>query len=157
MYIQSSIRRKLSFNLTKEEFMLFANGKCFYCGALPINTFHKTRANGDYVYNGIDRVNNKIGYEKGNCVSCCKRCNKMKETMTIKEFYTSIEQIYNWMTNDKNKPIGGKINMIGEKSSLIACHKCGGYSTEGSFYQSISGEKVFICKDCSSVGVRGSQ
>jgi len=29
-------------------------------------------------YQGIDRINNNVGYESGNCVPCCNICNRAK-------------------------------------------------------------------------------
>lgn len=57
---------------------------CHYCGAPPSN---KARArNGDFVYSGIDRVDNLKGYEAGNVVACCNACNTAKMDMTLAEF-----------------------------------------------------------------------
>lgn len=39
-----------------------------------------------YIYNGVDRMNNSLGYINKNCVSCCKICNYMKLEMSISEF-----------------------------------------------------------------------
>lgn len=47
--------------------------------------------NGDFVYNGIDRIDSSHGYTKDNIVTCCKICNKMKMDMSLDNF---IEQIY---------------------------------------------------------------
>lgn len=33
--------------------------------------------------NGIDRVNNTLGYIQGNCAPCCKRCNVLKNDMSL--------------------------------------------------------------------------
>ena len=59
-----------------------------YCGSEPsykINT-NTTDNHGDYMYNGIDRVDNIKGYDLDNCVTCCSLCNWMKRDLTIKEF-----------------------------------------------------------------------
>ena len=46
--------------------------KCHYCGnAAP---------------NGIDRVNNEIGYKLDNCKPCCKHCNYVKGDLSIEDF-----------------------------------------------------------------------
>ena len=48
---------------------------CFYCGGKP-ETIHKcnTTSLNIFKYNGIDRLDNKIGYVKTNCVTYCKTC-----------------------------------------------------------------------------------
>ena len=48
----------------------------------------------EYKYNGIDRVDNKIGYELDNCVSCCIKCNKAKSYFGQDEFLNHIKKIY---------------------------------------------------------------
>ena len=44
--------------------------------------------------NGIDRMNNNIGYEISNVVPCCSVCNKMKSSLSKEEFLTQICKIY---------------------------------------------------------------
>ena len=38
--------------------------------------------------NGIDRVNNSIGYTLDNCVPCCKHCNYVKGNLSQVDFKT---------------------------------------------------------------------
>lgn len=40
--------------------------------------------------NGIDRVDNTRGYEKGNVVPCCGTCNLLKGARTVDEFLAQI-------------------------------------------------------------------
>jgi len=47
---------------------------CSYCGSSPDPL------------NGIDRIDNTIGYEESNVVSCCRRCNRAKDVMTVDDF-----------------------------------------------------------------------
>jgi len=46
------------------------------------------------IYNGIDRVDNAIGYLTDNCVACCKVCNRAKLQMSKNEFFDHIKKIY---------------------------------------------------------------
>ena len=48
-----------------------------------------------FLYNGIDRKNNNMGYTYTNSVSCCKLCNQAKNSLSIKEFYDHIQLILN--------------------------------------------------------------
>lgn len=77
-YTASAARRGYKFEITYEDFLLFANSCCFYCGQEPMA--HKTGRNGVCVYNGIDRFDNLQGYTKDNCVPCCTECNWRKGT-----------------------------------------------------------------------------
>ena len=80
-YKRSARLRSLVFDLTLNEFSEIVSQPCFYCGELQD------------ACNGIDRVNNKCGYMKNNCVPCCKICNKMKGTMAKTEFIIKCQQI----------------------------------------------------------------
>ena len=85
--------RNLSFSLTKEEFFELTTGSCYYCGTPP-NQKCKSECNtGDFIYNGIDRINNNLGYYLGNCVSCCKQCNRAKTDFSVEEFYEWIRKV----------------------------------------------------------------
>ena len=48
---------------------------------------------GDFKYNGVDRVDNTIGYNNDNVVPCCKICNNSKATMTIEEWILWLQKI----------------------------------------------------------------
>jgi len=101
-YQQASIRREYTFKLTIDEFRNIIESECYYCkeiGSMTPYGFHK---NIDYRYNGVDRINNKIGYTTGNVVSCCKICNNAKATLTISEFKNWIMKINKNLDNIKN-------------------------------------------------------
>jgi hypothetical protein len=42
--------------------------------------------NGEFVYNGIDRLDCAIGYQPNNVVSCCAICNRAKGDMPFEAF-----------------------------------------------------------------------
>ena len=87
--------RELEYNLTEEQFKEITQKDCFYCGAKPGNISKTPNNNGAYIYNGIDRVDNKKGYTIDNVVPCCKRCNQAKKNYTLQNFQDWIEKIYN--------------------------------------------------------------
>ena len=92
VYSLGAKQRNIDFNLTFDQFLTFWNKPCYYCGDM-INGV------------GIDRINNSIGYEIDNCVSCCKDCNRMKLKMSKKDFITQcikVAQIHSHNTNTKN-------------------------------------------------------
>lgn len=57
---------------------------CFYCGSPPCRT--RRGPGGDFTYNGIDRLNNDLGYSIDNVVACCTRCNFKKGSENFDEF-----------------------------------------------------------------------
>jgi hypothetical protein len=93
--------RDIAFNLTKYEFTELTKQKCYYCNISPnqivaASTKDYTKkgiAHSSYTYNDIDRVDNKLGYSKKNCVPCCSICNMMKGTLRYNLFLTKIKQI----------------------------------------------------------------
>lgn len=94
-----------SHNLSFEEFNDIIKLPCYYCGAPPkMVSKDVLKHRGDthqppIAYNGVDRLNPDIGYEKGNCVPCCSTCNYMKHTLQKEDFLSQIEKIYNFCIN----------------------------------------------------------
>lgn len=95
-YVQSATRRKLVFTLSKDEFKTLTKENCFYCGCYPASIRRPKATSGEYVYNGIDRKNNSIGYVLDNCVSCCKTCNFAKHQLGYNEFLNHVKRIYDF-------------------------------------------------------------
>ena len=91
-YKRRAERKNLCFELTKEQFRSLTKQNCFYCGCHP-SSIYNPRYNGGYIYNGVDRVDNIIGYISENCVPCCKDCNKAKGTRSYIEFIDWIERL----------------------------------------------------------------
>jgi hypothetical protein len=73
-YRASAKRKGHEFALGVDDVERMVTGDCFYCGvgADPIN--------------GIDRVDNAVGYVIGNVVTACRRCNIAKLNMSIGDF-----------------------------------------------------------------------
>lgn len=95
-YKYGAKKRNITFNLTNEQFRKITSEKCHYCGIEPKQTrVTDKRYNGCYLYNGIDRINNNIGYIYNNCRPCCGNCNRAKYNKTEKEFEEYIERTYN--------------------------------------------------------------
>lgn len=82
-YKRDALDRELEFSLTKDEFLHFSTKPCYYCGKEPEQiSKDNMNYNGEFIYNGIDRVDNNFGYTFNNCVSCCKECNSKKKSIT---------------------------------------------------------------------------
>jgi len=93
-YQRRAKKLKYSFKLSFENFIEIVQLNCYYCDAIPSNIRRNTCNNGDFVYNGVDRLNNNKGYTPNNCVPCCKICNIAKNNRSKKDFYSWIRKIY---------------------------------------------------------------
>ncbi len=93
IYRRNAANREIFFDLTDTEMVFLFKQNCYWCGAEP-NTVMKSRKS-CYVYNGIDRVDNRRGYEISNVVPCCKVCNVAKQAHTEKEFIDWVQRLYN--------------------------------------------------------------
>lgn len=101
-YKNAAKKRELTFELDKILFKNLTSSTCFYCGQAPIVEHRrKVFENGYYIYNGIDRIDNSIGYTVENVVPCCKNCNKAKHTMSAEDFLYWAEKVYRFIT-EKN-------------------------------------------------------
>lgn len=98
-YKSRSKKRGIEFTLPLDMFVSLTSKSCYYCGAKPNNTTVNESGNGDYVNNGLDKVDNDKGYIENNVVPCCKICNYAKNTMGLNEFYAWVDKIYNNLTN----------------------------------------------------------
>jgi len=104
LYTRYRLRAKIcnvGFDLTMDEFVKFIQRPCFYCGVIGSNQLsRKTKRKGSklivdtFSYNGIDRLDPKLGYVLGNMETCCWRCNFAKSDMTSTEFLDLVQRIY---------------------------------------------------------------
>ena len=94
-YKRSARKRNYEWSLSKDQtYALFA-GDCFYCGCPPTRKFKKShQKNGPCTANGIDRLDNDIGYTVENSVSCCGGCNRAKGNTNLSEFLQRVVNIY---------------------------------------------------------------
>lgn len=76
---QASVRG-LEFALSEIEFANLTSKKCSYCEK-------------DKLPNGIDRIDNNIGYVIDNCQPCCRMCNIMKSNYGHTQFLEHIRKI----------------------------------------------------------------
>ena len=89
--------RGYEFAIEWDDFINITKSDCYYCGAAPKNKIGRTekkRGNGYYVYNGIDRMDNRKGYYLDNVVPCCRVCNRAKDVMGHDEFLNWVKSIY---------------------------------------------------------------
>jgi hypothetical protein len=94
IYKRTSKLRDLCFELTKNEFENLIIQNCHYCDRKPSNIMNRGNNKNNFIYNGIDRVDNTKGYTLDNCVPCCYKCNKAKGTMPTNEFLDWVVEVY---------------------------------------------------------------
>ena len=93
-YKRGAKDRNIDFFLDKEEFFEIIIKDCYYCGEKPSNIQKNYYNNGNFIYNGIDRIDSSEGYIKGNVVPCCWMCNQAKSNISINDFDKWIEKVY---------------------------------------------------------------
>lgn len=93
-YKRFAKKRKIDFLLSSNEFRELTSQNCHYCLSPPCQNmglfFKKT---GDYIHNGIDRVDSNKPYESSNVVPCCGICNRAKHSLKYDKFMEWIERI----------------------------------------------------------------
>jgi len=94
-YRYGAIGRDLLFGISLEEFRGLTKSNCYYCGIEPKQKYDWAgRCPTEYIYNGVDRVDNTKGYIIDNCVPCCFSCNQAKAKQTKEEFISLVRRIY---------------------------------------------------------------
>jgi hypothetical protein len=91
--------RELAWEIGSDDLRALSQQECYYCGSEPqtiwqgsaINT--DTIAHGEFVANGIDRVDSGKGYTPDNVVACCKNCNRAKNALGLGEFISLVHTI----------------------------------------------------------------
>lgn len=83
-YKTGAASRGLIFDLTRAEFELLILKSCFYCGQVPQSRMVSKDLT--LTCNGIDRMDNSLGYLIDNCRAACKICNVMKLTHSMTFF-----------------------------------------------------------------------
>ncbi len=92
-YKQSAKRRGIEFSISTEDFYSLITLPCSYCKSPP-KTSMKLNAHPDFLYTGLDRVNNSAGYTLNNVVPCCSVCNFSKAGMSLDEWKNWITAVY---------------------------------------------------------------
>ena len=89
-----------------DDFYKISQLPCHYCGSLPNNTCNGAkedpkssqyaRDNGDFIYNGLDRIDSNLKHTLENLVPCCKWCNYSKRERSTEEFLKWITKVHNF-------------------------------------------------------------
>lgn len=88
--------RNIAVELNEEQFYEIAKENCFYCNSGPTEKNGPKKWQASVKLNGVDRVDNSIGYTVDNSVSCCYDCNRIKSDFTKQDFLNHITKIYEW-------------------------------------------------------------
>lgn len=93
-YKKSAHERGYKFELSEDEFRRLTKQPCYYCGQIADRPAPRAKGtNGDYLYNGIDRIDNSKGYVEGNVRPCCKQCNIAKNVLSEVDFIDWVKRI----------------------------------------------------------------
>jgi len=90
--------RNIYWNLTFEQWSDMIQQSCHVCGASPtlregkVHMMVGTRV----PINGLDRIDNSIGYTLNNVRPCCSTCNYMKHRLNENEFLNHIKKIWRY-------------------------------------------------------------
>lgn len=119
-YKKRAKEQNILFDLSLEDFVKISSNNCFYCNAKPSEKFdlYTQRIKESIVFdykiteevfetyigksNGIDRVDNTVGYVKTNCTACCWHCNRLKSASSKTKFLAHIKKIYEHSVKDRH-------------------------------------------------------
>ena len=96
--IKAVYRKYNDSDLTINELYFLSQQNCFYCNSKPSNKISvgrskSNRIKNEFIYNGLDRIDNTINHSKSNVVPCCRQCNYAKSDSTYNDFIDLIKRI----------------------------------------------------------------
>ena len=100
MYKRNSKKDNRVFLLSDEEALSIMRNPCSYCGDIDLRTNPYSKES--FLLNGIDRVDSSKGYEIGNVVPCCKKCNIAKHNYSKEDFLLMVKKIYEYSNLGEN-------------------------------------------------------
>ncbi len=85
-----------------ETFLTLSQKSCTYCGCQPHRVYnkydmdkrHPRREDADFIYNGLDRIDNSRDHSPDNVVPCCTTCNMMKASLSVADFLVHIRSVF---------------------------------------------------------------
>ena len=83
-YKSRANNKTLPFEITSEEYNIIINSQCYLCGRKSCETYK----------NGIDRIDNNLGYIMSNVKPCCGSCNYIKRDMGLDELFEKMTEIF---------------------------------------------------------------
>ena len=101
-YKSRAEKKDLEFAITNADYKSIIQEDCYLCGKQTTETN----------INGVDRVDNTVGYTVANCKACCKECNHMKNNYGLDELFAKIERISNLWFNCELPVLPAQIHSI---------------------------------------------
>jgi hypothetical protein len=108
-YRNRAIKKQLDFLIMPDDYNNIIKHDCYLCGKKNSNSHN----------NGIDRLNNNIGYILSNVISCCCECNYMKKNYSYEDLFLKINLIHEKHKNDyryelveTNEDINSLVNFL---------------------------------------------
>ena len=153
-YKRRSTNKNIKWTISDDHAMSLFKNPCYYCGE-----FDKSENDGSvvmyekYVLNGIDRLNNEVGYESDNVVPCCKMCNFMKCEIDHNDYVKIVRHIFeNVVGSINNKPY--TCNELFSNYGSIQYHKYLQRANDKniSFYLTPQQFKIITCLECYMCG-----
>lgn len=104
-----------------EDFLKLSQMPCYYCGAAPSNICNAAKKNkssdfvkenGNFKYNGLDRLDNSKPHTLENCVPCCKWCNLSKNNRSVEEFLKWAKRLAKFQESKESSNTDQFINEI---------------------------------------------
>lgn len=100
-------RNRYDDGVSFEDFLKLTQYNCYYCNHPPnINSFNQSlrdvksssfaKENGEFTYNGLDRVDNSKDHSVSNILTCCKWCNYSKRNLNIIDFINYMIKFHNF-------------------------------------------------------------
>lgn len=87
-----------------DTFLTMSQELCHYCGSPPTRTWNVAsgkkdageiqKRDGNFTYNGLDRVDSTRDHSVDNIVPCCTLCNSLKSNLTTEEFYALASRMH---------------------------------------------------------------
>jgi hypothetical protein len=111
-YMKRANTKNLEFSITPEKYEEITHSPCYLCG----------KEASDIHLNGMDRLDNKVGYIEENVLPCCSECNYMKNEFTIEEFIEHTVQIYEFITSKQELYFSENIDIPEYINVLHRCH-----------------------------------
>jgi len=90
--------------ITIEEFLTISQQNCFYCGIIPSTKYNyfatpssrsseKSKQEGLFIYNGMDRIDSSKSHTIDNIVPACQICNRAKNDRSTEDFLSWIDNL----------------------------------------------------------------